>query len=131
MSHLFADGTTPDKCPRILLYQPFIALAGAISEISEWETITPDAHHDWVRQRSDVFSQFYPIGTTDAKTGMADDAIFRLYSLGFATGRDPYIYNFSRDACGENGRRMTADYLAAISELEQDPNLPAAERSRI
>ena len=103
---------------------------GSISGISEWQTITPDEHHDWVRQRSDVFSQFYPIGTTDAKTGVADDAIFRLYSLGLATGRDPYIYNFSRDACGENGRRMTADYLAAISELEQDPNLPAAEAAR-
>ena len=103
---------------------------GSISGISEWETITPDAHHDWVRQRSDVFSQFYPIGTTDAKTGMADDAIFRLYSLGLATGRDPYIYNFSRDACGENGRRMTEDYLNALQECNENPEVTVDDAAR-
>ena len=96
---------------------------GSISGISEWQTITPDEHHDWVRQRSDVFSQFYPIGTTDAKTGVADDAIFGLYSLGMVTNRDAYIYNFSLNACADSGRRMTEDYLAALCAMEENPLL--------
>ena len=104
--------------------------AEAVSGIREWQTITPDKHHDWVKQRRGEFHQFYPMGTTDAKAGVADDSIFRLYSLGLATGRDPYIYNFSRNACGENGRRMTEDYLAAMSELEQDADLVQAEAMR-
>ena len=101
-----------------------------ISGVTDWQTIAPDEHHDWIGQRSAGFAQFYPLGSPKAKAGVADDAIFRLYSLGLATGRDPYIYNFSRDACGENGRRMTEDYRAAISELEQDPDLPPAEAAR-
>ena len=104
--------------------------ARSISGATDWQTISPDEHYDWIGQRNSEFAQFYALGSPEAKAGVADNAIFRLYSLGLATGRDPYIYNFSRDACGENGRRMTVDYLAAISELEQDPNLPAAEAAR-
>ena len=35
------------------------------------------------------------------------------------------IYNFSRDACAENAERMTQDYLAALSDLDEnlDENL--------
>ena len=78
--------------------------AGAISGISEWQTIKPDEHYDWIGHRSDVFAQFYPMGTADAKAGVADDAIFGLYSLGMVTNRDAYIYNFSLNACADSGR---------------------------
>ena len=93
--------------------------AGSVSGISDWQEITPDKHHDWVRQRNPVFEKFTPLGSDDAKKGIADDTIFDLYSRGLATSRDAYIYNFSRDACIENAREMTADYLAAIEEMVQ------------
>ena len=97
--------------------------AQSISGFTNWQEIMPDKHHDWIKQRNDAFAQFYPLGSQDAKAGKADDVIFRLYSLGFVTGRDAYIYNFSRDACTENAWRMTEDYLAALSDREQDPKL--------
>ena len=93
--------------------------AGSVSGISDWQEITPDKHHDWVRQRNPVFEKFTPLGSDDAKKGIADDTIFDLYSRGLATSRDAYIYNFSHDACAESGRRMTEDYLAAIEEMVQ------------
>ena len=52
------------------------------------------------------------------KQGKTDDAIFKLYSLGWATNRDTYVYNFSRDTLLENARLMTEDYLTALSEFE-------------
>ena len=104
--------------------------AVSISGFSDWQTITPDKHHDWVEQRSDTFAQFYPLGSDDARAGKADDAIFGLYSQGFETTRDAYIYNFSRDACAENARKMTHDYLAALSEIEENPKLTADEAAR-
>ena len=55
----------------------------------------------------------------DTKAGKSDDAIFGLYSQGLSTGRDPYLYNLSREACIENARRMTEDYLAALEEMVQ------------
>ena len=93
--------------------------AGSISGICDWEEITPDKHYDWIRQRDPAFEKFTPLGSDDARKGTADDTIFRLYSRGLATGKDAYLYNFSRNACAESGQRMTADYLAAIEEMVQ------------
>ena len=101
--------------------------AKSIKGINDWQTITPDKHHDWVGQRSDDFQKFYPLGSEDAKAGRADDAVLRLYSQGVKTNRDPYIYNFTRDNCAENARLMTQDYLYALSELEENPELSADE----
>ncbi len=101
--------------------------AGSIKGVRDWQTITPNAHHDWVNQRSDAFARFYPMGTKETKAGKADDAIFKLYSCGYKTGRDAYLYNFSHDACLKNARRMTQAYRAAIAELEANPELTVDE----
>ena len=97
--------------------------AVSIKGFNDWQTITPNRHYDWIGQRSEVFAEFYPIGTKEAKAGKAEDAIFKLFSTGYLTGRDAYIYNFSRDACARNAQQMTLDYLSALSELEVDPSL--------
>ena len=47
-----------------------------------------------------------------------DEAIFKLYSSGYKTGRDAYLYNFSRDACAENARNTVDGYLGALRELK-------------
>ena len=106
--------------------------AGSIDGIEDWRTITPDRHHDWIGQRSEAFQKLYPVGSKAAKAGKADEAIFKLYSRGLATSRDAYIYNFSRDACAENARRMVDDYMGAVGELDrvgkQVPDLDAIVR---
>ena len=94
---------------------------------TDWQEIIPDEYYDWVEQRNAVFAKFYPIGSKDSKTGVADDTIFGLYSRGLSTGRAAYLYNFSRNACAENAQRMVQDYLAAIAEKENDPQLTADE----
>ena len=104
--------------------------AGSISGICDWQEITPDKHYDWIRQRDPAFEKFTPLGSDDARREIADNTIFRLYSRGLATGKDAYIYNFSRDACAENGRRMTEVYLAALAEMEEDPELTEHEAAR-
>ena len=97
--------------------------AVSISGFTDWEEIMPNEHHDWIGQRSDVFQQFYPMGRED-------DAIFQLYSRGLSTGKDAYIYNFSRHACAENAQLMTQEYLNALQELEENPELTVEEVTR-
>ncbi len=104
--------------------------AVSIKGFNDWQTITPNRHYDWIEQRSDAFTDFYPLGTKEAKAGAANNAIFKLFSNGYKTGRDAYIYNFSRDACAEYAELMTRDYLAAVSELEVKPELTVDEVSR-
>ena len=105
--------------------------AVSIKGISDWQAITPNAHYDWIDQRSEVFQQLYPLGSQAAKAGKADDAIFKLFSTGYLTGRDSYIYNFSHDGCAENAERITWDYLAALSELKENPKLTVEEVTRL
>ena len=90
----------------------------SISGFSDWQAVKPNKYHEWIKQRSDAFTEFYPLGTKEAKAGKTDDAIFKLYSLGWATNRDAYLYNFSSDTLLENARLMTEDYLTALSEFE-------------
>ena len=94
--------------------------AGSITGMDDWRTITPDRHHDWIDQRDEAFRALYPIGSKDAKAGKADEAVFRLFSNGYYTGKDLYIYNFSEEACAESGRKMTVDYRNALEELRAD-----------
>ena len=96
--------------------------AGSIAGIDEWRAITPDRHHDWIDQRSEAFQALYPMGSKAAKAGKRDEAIFKLYSNGYKTGRDAYVYNFSRDACATNARALVGDYLGALRELKKGKN---------
>ena len=104
--------------------------AHSISGFSNWQEIIPNKHYDWIEQRSEAFAQFYPLGSEETKAGVADNAIVGLYSQGFETTRDAYIYNLSREACAENAWLMTKDYLAALSEMEENPKLTEDEAAR-
>ena len=95
--------------------------AGSIGGIGDWCEITPDRHHDWIGQRDEAFQKFYPMGSKAAKAAKADDSIFRLFSNGYKTGRDAYIYNFSHNTCAENARNMANDYLGAMQVQEERP----------
>ena len=92
--------------------------AVSIKGVSDWQTITPDKHYDWIHQRSEAFAEFYPLGSDEARAGEVDDTIFRMYSRGVNTGRSAYIYNFSRNACAEIAQRMTKCYLAALADIK-------------
>ena len=104
--------------------------AVSIKGISDWQAITPNADYDWVGQRSEAFTKFYPLGTIETKARKADNSIFQLYSLGLSTNKDAYVYNLSRDVCAENAQRMTQSYLDALQELEDNPELAVAELVR-
>ncbi len=99
----------------------------SIKRFSGWKTIASNEYYDWIDQRSSDFKMFYPIGSKDARSGNADNTIFRLYSRGLSTGRDAYIYNFSRDTCAKKAQLMTQDYISALSKLEQDLHLTVNE----
>ena len=95
--------------------------AGSIAGVTDWREITPDRHHDWIGQRDETFQAFYPMGSKRTKAGKADDAIFKLFSNGYKTSRDAYIYNFSQEACAENARKMVDDYMGAMQVREEHP----------
>ena len=66
-------------------------------------------------------TRLYPLGSVAGKNGTADETVFRLYSNGYKTGRDAYLYNFSSESCTETARLMIGDYRAALAQLGDNP----------
>ena len=104
--------------------------ARSINGMNGWQEITPDRHHDWIGQRDPAFQELYPMGSKEAKAKKSNEAIFRLFSNGYKTGRDAYLYNFSREQCAENSRNMIREYMRALRLLEEHPTYTLDEATK-
>ncbi len=60
-----------------------------------FETIIPNAKGDWINQRDDAFDKLIPL-KRDKK--LQNPSVFDINSGGVASGRDPWVYNFSKNA---------------------------------
>ncbi len=56
----------------------------------KFETIIPNNKGDWINQREDDFEKLIPL-----KRDKNSKSVFDINSLGVATNRDPWVYNFS------------------------------------
>ncbi|WP_062980647.1 DEAD/DEAH box helicase [Nocardia anaemiae] len=81
----------------------------------DWQTITPNAHGDWINHRSDEFESWPAIGNKDNVD--LSPAVFAMYSLGLGTNRDPWCYNFSRTTLNKSVTTMIDAYEATRAEL--------------
>ncbi|GAA8270111.1 DEAD/DEAH box helicase family protein [Helicobacter pylori] len=61
----------------------------------QFKEITPNEKGDWINQREDAFEKLIPL-KRDKK--LQNDSVFDINSGGVASGRDPWVYNFSPDA---------------------------------
>jgi predicted helicase len=80
---------------------------GAIERSNAWTTVTPDEHGDWLAQRDGSFAEFIALGDKEQTTGVK---LFELFSLGVATGRDAWCYNFSKNSLNQNVRQLIKVY---------------------
>ena len=69
----------------------------------DWSLIEPNSHGDWVNQRNDHFYEMKPV--------VGDkDFLFSVHSLGVATNRDSWVYNFSSQRLENNVLRTLRFY---------------------
>ncbi|MCY4148239.1 MAG: DEAD/DEAH box helicase family protein [Gammaproteobacteria bacterium] len=99
----------------------------SIAAINDWQEIQPDKNDDWINKREEGFDELLPLGSKSVKSGKVNHAVFRLYSRGYATSRDAYLYNFSLDSCDENAQLMIDDYKAALEALSDSPTANEVE----
>ncbi|MGL6193312.1 MAG: type ISP restriction/modification enzyme, partial [Thermoguttaceae bacterium] len=81
-----------------------------------WKTITPNDKNDWINQQDDTFDTFIPLGDKSDKT---QETIFATYSLGVATNRDSWCYNFSQKKLSSNMKRMIAFYNEQVESYQE------------
>lgn len=107
-----------DKLKRI----EALASVNGITHAGLWQTITPDEHGDWLRQRDTTFSDHIPMGS---KKGV-EPAIFNRFSLGVATGRDAWCYNAGREALLDNIKAAITAYNDELARF--NTAVPVADR---
>ena len=103
--------TRQEKLDQIAAYGSIEGISGA----DAFRSITPNQHGDWISTRDERFTTFQEIGSKTLKGKEHTPAIFRQFSLGLATHRDPWCYNFSPDSVASNMQRMITNYNAEIS----------------
>ncbi|WP_082221994.1 DEAD/DEAH box helicase [Helicobacter pylori] len=81
----------------------------------DFETITPNDKGDWINQRNDGFEKLIPL-KRDPKLKIFD-TIFDINSMGVVSGRDPWVYNFSKDALIKNVKKCIETYNADLKRF--------------
>ncbi|GAA7083222.1 hypothetical protein ID0203_02860 [Helicobacter pylori] len=79
-----------------------------------FETITPNAKGDWINQREDDFDKLIPL-KRDKK--LQNPSVFDINSNGVATGRDPWVYNFSPNALMRSVQKCIDAYNADLKRF--------------
>ena len=83
----------------------------------EWQKIVPNEDGDWINQRDQRFGTFLPLA--DSGRGDTAGAIFKLRSLGLATNRDAWIYNYSGQRLKENVESMIDFYNQQVAAFSR------------
>ena len=94
----------------------------------KWKKLTPDDKHTWlVPKNASEFAGFIAIGDKETKGDAADTSniIFKLFSLGLATNRDEWAYDFNRDGVASKMKRLITNYNYELFRLSQEDALPA------
>lgn len=77
-----------------------------------WQHIEPSAEGDWTGKRSEDFARFTPIAI---KRGRGRSAtVFSLSTMGLGSGRDTWVYGFSRDGVVDRVGSLIANFNSEI-----------------
>ncbi len=79
-----------------------------------FETITPNNKGDWINQRDDAFDKLIPLKRDKTRQ---NPSVFDTNSGGVASGRDPWVYNFSPDALMQNVQKCMDTYNADLKRF--------------
>lgn len=79
-----------------------------------FKEITPNNKGDWINQREDAFDKLIPL-KRDKK--LQNPSIFDINSLGVASGRDPWVYNFSPKILTQSVQKCIDTYNADLKRF--------------
>jgi len=88
----------------------------------QFETIVPSKSAEWLNSAANAWDDLLPLCSKQVKAGKGrhESAIFRLFSLGNASHRDSWVYDFSR----EDLQRKVAFFIDAYEAVRKRPDDP-------
>ena len=93
-----------------------------------FEIITPDTKSNWLNQSNSNFETLIPLADRQTKLAKAQEeerAVFRLHSLGIATNRDEWTFDFDPDVLSDKVRFFCTTYQKEARRLAREK--PAAD----
>jgi len=84
-------------------------LSDISNPLMQWKTLTPNEHGDWLNKRSELFNLYTPI-EPQKKFDSKAKSFFITYSLGVASSRDSWVYNFSKSKVENNMNKTIVFY---------------------
>lgn len=108
------DLSNVEKLEKIARYKTFESLKS-----NGYELIKPDKYNDWINQRDEGFVEHITLGDKKNKNTIS---IFENFSLGLASGRDTWVYNFSKTKLEKNIQGMIKFYNLDVKRFK-DLNL--------
>lgn len=93
-------------------------LKNAVTEDPEWELLTPDGHGDWLNQRDDSYADFIPLGEQEGSK--KQPRLFRNWSAGIKTNRDPWCFNSDPSVLSADMQRLIRTYNEELQRWQQD-----------
>ena len=88
--------------------------------------IAPNEHGDWITERKEAFGVFLSLASSK-KFNLETESVFITHSRGFATAKDAWLYNYSKESLSIQVSDMIEYYHAQISEVE--PNYDSTKIS--
>lgn len=79
-----------------------------------FETIIPNNKGDWINQRNDDFGKLIPLKRDKKRQ---NPSVFDINSGGVASGRDPWVYNFSPNALMHSVQKCIDTYNADLERF--------------
>ncbi len=118
------DKSTPDNTIFYYEVEDYLKREAKLHLLANFENlesvpfkeITPNDKGDWINQREDAFDKLIPL-KRDKK--LQNDSIFDINSLGVASGRDPWVYNFSPKILTQSVQKCIDTYNADLKRFNE------------
>ncbi len=81
-----------------------------------FESIKPDAKHNWLNITDNDFDSLFPLMDKTVKACHGEQAAFKLFSQGVKTQRDDWVYDFSREELCKKMRYFVQVYQNTLAD---------------
>jgi len=89
------------------------------------KTLQPNEHGDWISMRNDIYSTFIELAS-ETKFDIKSKSVFITHSLGIASARDAWVYNYGVENLKSNMTNTIAFYneqrIGFKNEVLKNPN---------
>lgn len=100
------------------------------SQKLNWQIITPNKKADWINQRDGLFDTLIPLYPSK-KFDLQNKSFFSTYSLGTATARDAWVYNYGLSPLRDNMKKTMAFFNDESSRVKKNHDIELSSQSSL